>query len=384
MASVEKDGQGYRIRFIDHNRQRRAVRLGGMNKANVEKIARHIEELVSWRKSGLTLDSATAAWIGKVGDEIHEKLSKAGLIEQRVSTTLAKFLEEYIDGRTTLKPGTVKNLDQTRWNLIAFFGANTALRSFRPEQGKEFREWLLKDEQLAENTVRRRCGRARQFFTEAKKRGVADLNPFDGIPVTVKGNKAKTHFLTAEDSARVLEACIDQEWRAIFALCRWGGLRCPSEVLSLKWKHVLWDVKRLIVTSPKTAHHEGKETRVIPLFPEVERELSPLFFSPAGTEFCINRYRWKNQNLRTQFLRIIESAGLKPWAKPFQNLRATRDTELSEILPAHVVASWIGHTENVAREHYLHPNDAHFEKMTGGGAQAGAQHPRTPESKGVE
>jgi hypothetical protein len=35
----------------------------------------------------------------------------------------------------------------------------------------------------------------------------------------------------------------------------------------------------------------------------------------------------------------------------------------------------------VAREHYLHPNDAHFEKMVGGGAQAGAQHPRMPESE---
>ena len=36
-------------------------------------------------------------------------------------------------------------------------------------------------------------------------------------------------------------------------------------------------------------------------------------------------------------LKIIARAGLEPWAKLFQNLRATRETELAEIYPMHVV-----------------------------------------------
>ena len=47
---------------------------------------------------------------------------------------------------------------------------------------------------------------------------------------------------------------------------------------------------------------------------------------------------------------------------PFQNLRSTRETELMEIYPSHVVVSWIGHSEKVARLHYLQTTDAHFEK----------------------
>ena len=32
-----------------------------------------------------------------------------------------------------------------------------------------------------------------------------------------------------------------------------------------------------------------------------------------------------------------------------------------EIYPSHVVVSWIGHSEKVARKHYLQTTDAHFE-----------------------
>ena len=35
--------------------------------------------------------------------------------------------------------------------------------------------------------------------------------------------------------------------------------------------------------------------------------------------------------------RIIRRAGLTPWPKPFQNLRSTRETELAETYPLHVV-----------------------------------------------
>ena len=56
-----------------------------------------------------------------------------------------------------------------------------------------------------------------------------------------------------------------------------------------------------------------------------------------GTEYVITRYRKHNCNLRTQFERIIAKAGLKSWPKLFQNLRSTRETELTERWPKHVV-----------------------------------------------
>jgi len=78
----------------------------------------------------------------------------------------------------------------------------------------------------------------------------------------------------------------------------------------------------------------------------------------------ITRYRDANSNLRTQLERIIARAGLKPWPKLFQNLRATRATELAAEYPAHVAADCLGHSTMVAQKHYWRTTDADFDKAT--------------------
>ena len=83
-----------------------------------------------------------------------------------------------------------------------------------------------------------------------------------------------------------------------------------------------------------------------------------------GTEYVITRYRDRAMNLRTHFMRIIRRAGLTPWPKLWHNLRASRQTELAEEYPMHVVCQWIGNTGAVAMEHYLQSLDAHFAKAT--------------------
>lgn len=60
-------------------------------------------------------------------------------------------------------------------------------------------------------------------------------------------------------------------------LCRFGRLRSPSEVLSLRWQDVLWDTDRIVVQSPKTEHHPGKGSRTMRLFPELRPILEEAF-----------------------------------------------------------------------------------------------------------
>ena len=48
--------------------------------------------------------------------------------------------------------------------------------------------------------------------------------------------------------------------------------------------------------------------------------------------------------------------------KLFQNLRSTRQTELEETFPSHVVCSWTGNSEKIAKAHYLQVTDEHFER----------------------
>jgi hypothetical protein len=69
-------------------------------------------------------------------------------------------------------------------------------------------------------------------------------------------------------------------------------------------------------------------------------------------------------NWRTHMLRIISRAGLESWPRLFHNLRATRQTELTNRYPQHVVCRWMGNSHAVAQEHYLRMTDEHFEQAT--------------------
>lgn len=41
---------------------------------------------------------------------------------------------------------------------------------------------------------------------------------------------------------------------------------------------------------------------------------------------------------------------LPAWRRPFHNLRASRETELANEFPLHVVCEWIGNSVEVARK----------------------------------
>ena len=99
------------------------------------------------------------------------------------------------------------------------------------------------------------------------------------------------------------------------------------------------------------------------MFPELRPYLEDVFDeAEPGTEYVITRYRQPNANLRTQLLRVIKKAGITPWPKLFQNLRATRETELTEHFPIHVVTAWLGNSTTIAAKHYLQVTDEHFQR----------------------
>jgi len=135
--------------------------------------------------------------------------------------------------------------------------------------------------------------------------------------------------------------------------------------LGLRWVDIDWHRERLTIHSPKTEHHPGGGSRVVPLFPELRPYLEEVWEqAQPGAEYVITRYRDTNANLRTQLLRIIGRAGLEPWPKLFQNMRSTRQTELEERFPSHVVCAWIGNSRAVAAKHYLQVTDDHYRRAT--------------------
>ena len=74
---------------------------------------------------------------------------------------------------------------------------------------------------------------------------------------------------------------------------------------------------------------------------------------------------WRNCNLRTQFERIVKNSGLKKWPRLFHNLRSSRQTELAEVFPSHMLCAWLGNSEDIAKKHYYQVTDAHFAAAIG-------------------
>ncbi|MCL2625116.1 MAG: site-specific integrase [Planctomycetaceae bacterium] len=167
-----------------------------------------------------------------------------------------------------------------------------------------------------------------------------------------------------EEYRRLLEACPCQDWRAIISLARIGGLRCPSEVITLRWKDVNWKKNCFYVRSSKTEQHEGKESRVVPIFPELKAELEALFSHPEskGQKFVINRYQNANQNLRTTLEKIVIRAGLPLFPRPFDNMRMTRSNEIYRKFGAFKESQWIGHSGKVRADHYLSITDDDYQE----------------------
>jgi hypothetical protein len=143
----------------------------------------------------------------------------------------------------------------------------------------------------------------------------------------------------------------------------------------MRWGDVDWARGRIRVRSPKTEHHEGGGSRIVPIFPELRPHLESAFDeAEPGTEYVIANYRESDLNLRSRLLDIIWSAGLKEWPTLFQNMRSTRETELAESFPLHVVCKWIGNSQPVAEKHYLQVTDEHFDRAIRGDGSA-AQNP---------
>ncbi|MGE5296294.1 MAG: tyrosine-type recombinase/integrase, partial [Solirubrobacterales bacterium] len=264
--------------------------------------------------------------------------------------------------RDDVKVNTATVYKLTRRNLVDFFGADKPIASITPYDAEQWRRELTRLG-LSEATARKRAGTAKLFFSTAVKRRAITENPFAGLKSAAISNESRRYFLGRADADKIMEACPDTEWRLIFVLARFAGLRTPSETLALKWTDILED--KILVHSSKTERHEGKAVRFVPLFPELREPLKEAFDqAEPGEVYCISRHRKRSCNLRTQFQRIIERAGLKPWPKLFQNLRSTRETELAESWPLHVVVAWLGNSQLVAAKHYLQVTDEHFRKAS--------------------
>jgi integrase len=376
MASLSCTHDGrWLIRFMVTTdggvKSQRTIGVGRGTREQGERVLQHVEEIILARHRGVLPSRATQLWLATISDDFRGKLANVGLVEHSQPVdpapprvTLGPFVEEFIRMRPGVKASTRITYGNAKRNLIEFFGADRPLDSITAGDADDWQA-ALRGDGLADATICRRTRQAKSIFRNAVRKRLLSVNPFEDLRSGSKANKARQRFITRAEIELVIAQAVDPEWKLIIALARYGGLRVPSEIVALRWEHVDWEHNRVTVPSPKTAHHQGHESRVIPLFPELQPHLQRVFDdAEEGETRVITRYRQSTQNLGTQFARIIRSAGLTPWPKLFTNLRSTRETELAREHPEHVVAKWIGNSVPVAREHYLQVTDDDFTRAT--------------------
>jgi integrase len=374
MASISTAKGGLRtVQFVDPiDGKRRSIRLGKTSMRLAGEIKIKVEHLVAAKASNTPVEPALSQWLDGILDDLHSKLASVGLVAERNGALLGSFLKTYVASRTDVKPRTTINLNATRTRLVDFFGEGRSLRTITEADADAFLVWM-KAEEYAPATTGRTIKRCRQFFKAAVRQKLLLANPFADVKAPSMVNATRTFFITEAMARNVLDACPDAEWRLLFALSRYGGLRCPSEHLHLTWADVDWVAGKIRIHSPKKEADDHGGERLIPIFPELRPYLEEcLERAEPGTIHLINRYRDSNTNLRTQLGRIVRQAGLKTWPRLFQNLRASRETELLAKHPMHVVCDWIGNSALVAKAHYCQVIEADFERASFAGPRSGA------------
>jgi integrase len=387
MASLSRNAQTglHILQVVCDDGKRRSIRLG-VNRAVAGKVRDRVTEMEECRDYNVPFPPALADWLDAVADDVHAGLVKAGLAEPRAVRRLAEFLGQFLARHAgERKQGTVANTARVVADLTACLG-DVALRDVDGELAESLKtRYVAKG--YADATTARRVRTARTIFAEAVRLGLIARNPFAGVKCRSKTNYAADKaYVTPEDTERVLAAC-NPTWRVMVALSRFGGLRCPSEVLSLRWEHVDLTGGRMTVLSPKTEYLKGKDRRACPVFARLRPYLEEARREAAAGETYVvggplgAKYRaaskdgevWKSVNLRSNLLKILKRAGVAPWASLWNSMRSSLITDLSQDgHPIQVITAWVGNSPDVALSNYLQVMERDFEKAAGPDRQCSA------------
>ncbi len=378
----------YRYQFLVPNGYGRRGNIEFESEAARKIGATHVRHLLKQLQDALPVQPVTQAWLKALTADQHTKLSDAGVVQPRQAPanevrTLEALQTRFLKTAKGGKAATLAKLNQVCDAMLRYpgFTAETPIASITKGDAREFVAWLknngnIRDKErtdLGINTVRRRTGIAKQLFDFAIECKWIDENPFNGLACTVNANEERMQFIDHATINAVIAMAPDARWRAIIALARFGGLRTPSELTGLLWQHVDFVAGRILVHSPKTEHHKGKATRYVPLFPELRPYLEDLRAADLPPNAPVIDGVTSATNLRKGLQSFIKKAGVDVWPKLFQNLRASRETELLAVYPAKDVCGWIGNSQAVAMKHYAMMHDSVFDSASRNGASIGAK-----------
>lgn len=167
------------------------------------------------------------------------------------------------------------------------------------------------------------------------------------------------------------------EWKLLFGLARYAGLRTPSESHQLTWADVEFEEGRLRVRCTKTEHHVGRNVRFVPIGPELLGLLKGRKAEISDSDAKLVRITG-NGRTRKMFDKVCKAAKVEKWERIFQTLRSSCEKHWAMSFPEYAVAAWLGHSPRVSRKHYTqHVPKELYERATAGAAKCAAAPART-------
>ena len=356
------------VLVVNVDGERKRIWLG-YNKLPIKvknKLLTLADELESYRNHNEQPDKKLVHRVQEeLPSDVVQKLSDAGLLDKDEVPTLKPFLVSYISTRTDLTEHTKYKLRNSSKLFVEFFG-DVKLKQITAGDVEDYINHR-KSLGRADASISAEIKHGKQFFSYAVKKQYLEQNPFADFKIGSQADRGRNQVLKADDLQQVIDAAPSLEWKALISFVRWTGCRV-SEALLLKWSDINWDRETALISCSKTKRKTGKDYREVPLFQSVDVLREWFLESPDGAEYVIsglvrtsNRQGRQGKNLRKPFTAIIKKAGLEPWAKPWQNLRVTRENELEAVFPSHVVNAWIGNSRKVALQHYLQVTEEHFQ-----------------------
>jgi hypothetical protein len=249
-----------------------------------------------------------------------------------------------------LKLSTVQKIESCYSHLQEYFGVDTCLREIVELEVERF--YRLSLERLSKVTVSRNFRDFRSLFSYALEQRFVSFNPFPRV-ARFDVNVDRHFYVDRSMVVRILEHCRDDRERLLVVLCRYAGLRIPSEIRDLRFCDMRDNRIRI---------HKGTKTgvRLIPMFSEVREIFSRLSGFPDELIFSD-----VFGDVRNILLRAIRLSGVVRWPKLFINMRSSLITDLMRMgYCSKSLDSFFGNTEGVRRIHYEQYNrDREYARM---------------------
>lgn len=299
-------------------------------------------------KAALTKRAAQAL----IEDMVQKHLAEG--VQHRAKATLGDWCNRYIRLRTAELSRPTRLIHQrVTESLIEHFGFDRDLASITRADMADWRAGV--GATRAESTACKYSRTAKVIFSRAVDEEILDRSPASKLRSTAPvQDPFSRRLITADEVEAVIER--PGPHRVAIAIAWHAGLR-TSEITHLRWTDIQAD--RLIVRPRDGVQSSKQRGREVRLEPEL-RSLLLAIDEPRDGTVC-RLIETGQVNLLSRFARsACESADVRPFT--LQDLRRARDTRWHMEYPAHVCCAWMGHSESVARQHYLAIPDVYYSR----------------------